>query len=225
MRLHRTIIAAAILATAFALPACSTSKPESGRATRANTGLDDLATTMTGWFSSLAQSESDSSIYHIRLVMVPIWEDRDDDARWLYVEQAVAETPGEPYRQRVYRLTALDDGIFESAVYTLPGDPQDFTGAWRTPGVLEQLSMADLTLREGCSIRLRALPEGRYTGSTVGDDCVSQLRGAAYATSEVTIFPDRLISWDRGFDASGQQVWGAENGGYIFDKVSEQPPT
>jgi hypothetical protein len=34
----------------------------------------------------------------------------------------------------------------------------------------------------------------------------------------VTIWPDRLISWDRGWNDKGQQVWGAEKGGYIFVK-------
>jgi hypothetical protein len=27
-----------------------------------------------------------------------------------------------------------------------------------------------------------------------------------------------ILSWDRGFDANGNQVWGAEKGGYIFKK-------
>jgi hypothetical protein len=43
-------------------------------------------------------------------------------------------------------------------------------------------------------------------------------RGAAYATSEVTILPDRLVNWDRGFDAPGGQVSGATEGGYVFLK-------
>jgi hypothetical protein len=28
-----------------------------------------------------------------------------------------------------------------------------------------------------------------------------------------------IISWDRGFDKDDNQVWGAINGGYIFDKI------
>lgn len=28
--------------------------------------------------------------------------------------------------------------------------------------------------------------------------------------------PDRIVSWDRGFDESGSQVWGATAGGYVF---------
>jgi hypothetical protein len=37
-----------------------------------------------------------------------------------------------------------------------------------------------------------------------------------YTTSEVTITNDTIASWDRGFDADGNQKWGAEAGPYIF---------
>jgi hypothetical protein len=43
--------------------------------------------------------------------------------------------------------------------------------------------------------------------------------GAVYATSEVTVTPEALISWDRGFGAAGEQVWGAVTGGYVFKKL------
>jgi len=39
----------------------------------------------------------------------------------------------------------------------------------------------------------------------------------------VTLTADRMVSWDRGVDAGGRQVWGAERGGYVFDRV-ERPP-
>jgi CpeT protein len=45
------------------------------------------------------------------------------------------------------------------------------------------------------------------------------LRGATYATSEVIIKNQQMISWDRGYDSSDRQVWGAEKGGYVFEKI------
>jgi hypothetical protein len=33
-----------------------------------------------------------------------------------------------------------------------------------------------------------------------------------------------MESWDRGFDAWGNQVWGAAEGPYIFDKVADGVP-
>jgi CpeT protein len=50
------------------------------------------------------------------------------------------------------------------------------------------------------------------------NNCPSNLRGATYATSEVVVQHDKMISWDRGFDSRDKQVWGAEKGGYIFMK-------
>ena len=58
-----------------------------------------------------------------------------------------------------------------------------------------------------------------FYGGTVGTGCASTLRGAAYATSEVELFPDRLETWDRGYDAGGAQAWGATGSGYVFDRV------
>ena len=66
---------------------------------------------------------------------------------------------------------------------------------------------------------LSKTPVGTFTGSTEKGTCVSSRRGAAYATSEVILSQDQMISWDRGFDEKGQQVWGATRGGYIFKKV------
>ena len=83
---------------------------------------------------------------------------------------------------------------------------------------LNKISADSLINRQGCAIYLRRIDKNIYKGSTPGKECLSSLRGAAYATSEVTIWPDRLISWDRGWNDKGQQVWGAEKGGYIFVK-------
>jgi CpeT protein len=60
---------------------------------------------------------------------------------------------------------------------------------------------------------------GVFDGSTVDSECISNLRGAVYATSEVRITPQELISWDRGFDERGNQVWGATEGGYVFKRI------
>ena len=76
-------------------------------------------------------------------------------------------------------------------------------------------SLAD---RQGCSIYLHKRGKKMFSGATTGKECQSSLRGAAYATSEVTVYPDKLVSWDRGWDKDDKQVWGAEKGGYVFVK-------
>jgi CpeT protein len=185
--------------------------------------LPHLTSCMTGTFSSSAQADSDPDYHDIRLVMVRIWPDRADGS-WLYVEQASADSLDRPYRQRVYRLVALDDGTFRSDIYTLPADPSRFAGCWRDATPLARLTPNDLELREGCSIVLSPADSEMYLGSTIGDDCASSIAGASYATSEVRITPTVMESWDRGFNAEGEQVWGATKGPYRFDKIADGPP-
>ncbi|MEQ8704262.1 MAG: chromophore lyase CpcT/CpeT [Phaeodactylibacter sp.] len=200
------------LAVVLMLAACNTTKTtHTDSATKA---LDELQQAMTGTYSSAAQSAEDDAFYDITLHMYPIWKDR---GHWLYVEQAVSTMPAKPYRQRVYKLEQVDKKTFRSIVYTL-NDEDDVVGDWQVPESFDRLAAEDLRLREGCAVILAQQPDGSYTGSTEGDLCKSTLRGAAYATSEVSILPGKIVSWDRGFDEVGKQVWGAEKGGYIFLK-------
>ena len=178
--------------------------------------LETAVDWMTGSFSSAAQAAGDTDYYHITLEMARLWQAREGEY-WLYVEQAVAATKDQPYRQRIYRVRENADGMIESAVYLLP-DPAAAVGAWAADNPLADLSPDELELRQGCTVYLARVDEGRFEGSTRDRDCNSTLRGAAYATSEVIVTPEGIESWDRGFDASDQQVWGAEKGAYIFKR-------
>jgi hypothetical protein len=182
--------------------------------------LDTLATWMTGSFSSAQQATADSAFFDIRLEMARTWSGQRD-GYWLYVEQAAAESLEQPYRQRVYHLTDGRDGSVRSEVYEIP-DPLRFAGKWRSPAPLDGLSPDSLVRRDGCAVVLRRQPDSTFSGSTVGTECVSSLRGAAYATSEVSVRPDRLESWDRGFSATGAQVWGATEGPYVFRRMDSE---
>lgn len=177
--------------------------------------LLNLSSYMIGSYSSIEQSKADTNFFDIHLQMVRIWEDRDD-AIWLYVEQAASWALQKPYRQRVYKVTRSEDDSFESTVFTFE-KPLRFAGKYTEPTAFDVLTPDSLEEREGCSIFLHKTESG-YSGSTVKRNCVSNLRGATYATSEVIIESKVLNSWDRGFDADGKQVWGAETGPYIFKK-------
>jgi hypothetical protein len=187
----------------------------------------DLATLvdwMTGSFTSEAQAAADSNYYDIRLEMARVWPERDD-GYWLYVEQATAARLDRPYRQRVYHVTQAEDGSFRSEVFSIP-DALRFAGGWKNAEPLPGLTPDSLEVREGCAVILVWREDEGFVGGTVGKGCQSDLRGAAYAASEVVVKSDRLVSWDRGLDESGRQVWGARDGGYVFAKkggVAETP--
>lgn len=181
---------------------------------------NDLGTAvawMTGSFTSREQAEADTNYLDIRLEMSPIWPERKD-GYWLYVEQAVAGHLERPYRQRVYHVTRAADGSIVSDVYEIP-EPLRFAGTWRSSDRLGELTPDSLQVKQGCSVVLTRTSEDMFAGGTVGRACLSDLDGAAYATSEVSLMPDRMITWDRGYDAGGNQVWGATGGGYVFKKV------
>lgn len=186
------------------------------RADDSGDDLDQLVSWMAGSFSSAAQAATDDSFFDVRLHMTPIWTGRTD-GRWFYVEQAVADSQDRPYRQRVYRVRRVAPDLYESAVYSLP-DPDVAIGAWRLEDPLVDLAPAELTPRTGCEILVRRRGDA-YVGSTLGRLCPSDLRGASFATSDVRLDAAGLVSWDRGFDAAGTQVWGARTGGYVFERI------
>ncbi|OAV42697.1 hypothetical protein A3850_015760 [Lewinella sp. 4G2] len=175
--------------------------------------LAALKEVMTGSFSSATQAKMDETYYDIDLHMQPIWEDK---GHYLYVEQAVASAPDEPYRQRVYQLERKGKKLL-SKVYELP-DPAAVVGGHDNPALFADISPDDLVEREGCTVILKQQRDGTYRGSTKKNACKSSLRGASYATSRVTVSGSFINSWDQGFDADGNQVWGATEGGYMFLK-------
>ena len=178
--------------------------------------LQELKTWMTGNFSNAVQAAEDPEFFDLTLHVAPIWPD-PTDGHWFYVEQAVRMHRDRPYRQRIFRLRELAPGLFESQVFTIP-NPTAAVGAWRAEDPLTDLEPADLAERDGCAILLRRRDD-TFIGSTIASLCTSSLRGAAYATSEVVVTPDGVVSWDRGFAADGRQVWGATKGGTVFDRI------
>lgn len=196
-----------LLISCFLIACKATQKSE-------ETETNQLVELMTGSFDSELQAKTDSAYYNILLKMYPIWKEKKGE-NWLYVEQAIHSAPNKPYRQRVYCVKSLGKGLFESAVYTLPS-PERFVGKWNEPAFFNSITPDSLTLRDGCSVYLRKVSNQYYRGATKEGTCESSLRGAATAISEVEVFEDKIISWDRGFDKAGKQVWGAEKGGYVF---------
>ncbi|MDG5492423.1 chromophore lyase CpcT/CpeT [Psychroserpens sp. SPM9] len=175
----------------------------------------ELVALMQGSFDSEIQSQVDSTYFNISLHMYPIWKDKGN---FLYVEQALSSKQEQPYRQRIYEITRLNDSMYNSAAYTIENDSL-WIGKWKTPEAFQELTLDQISKKEGCEVLLKRLDADYFKGETGEKTCESTLYGAAYATSEVEIMEDKIISWDRGFDAKGEHVWGAEKGGYIFNKL------
>ena len=178
---------------------------------------------LTGRFDSEAQAQNDKAFYAVQLQTCVVSAPELGE-RVLYVEQAMMTKLDAPYRQRLYVIepvsgstTKVTSGVFElvapkAAVHLCDAE------------TMATFSSTDVELREGCSVHLEWNHEtATFNGGTEGTACASTLNGASYATSEVIVRADGLSSWDRGFDAEGDQVWGAVKGGYEFVRRTPLP--
>lgn len=220
----KTIPSFANLAFALALAGCgaatesATEAPDAGPA--AETTEARLYRWLTGRYDSIKQSQTDRSYYAINLTMCPV-----DAAKYgvhtLYVEQAMAGRA--PYRQRLYVVEAAADDRTQAVSRVFEFNEPDLMigfckGQTNTlpTGVVAQE-------KQGCGVTVTwNAASATFTGGTTGQGCASSLNDASYAASEVILGADRLVSWDRGYDDTGKQVWGATKGGYIFDRLSDQ---
>jgi CpeT protein len=178
-----------------------------------------LAEALEGRFDSSGQARADEHYRDVTLTTC-----RADapalGPQVLYVEQAISDSLDAPYRQRVYVLEPDDADTVVSRVYTLQ-DPASAVGACAQDAPLA-LDVEAVVERAGCAVHLR-WQHGAFVGSTLGEACTSGLRGARYATSRVVVEPERLLSWDQGWAAPGEQAWGATAGPYHFERVA--PPS
>jgi CpeT protein len=205
--MKRIIIA--LITIAFLTLSCNSTKTNSSSANN----LNELITIMQGNYSSEKQSVKDTSYFNISLRMVPIWKNK---GHYLYVEQAMFKKQEKPYRVRIYKITQRGDE-FVSEIHTLKNE-KDWIGKWKTPAAFDALSENDIEVKQGCEVILKRIGKNKFAGQTGVKTCVSELRGASYATSKVTITENEILSWDQGFDKNDKQVWGAEKGGYEFVK-------
>jgi CpeT protein len=200
----------AVVATIIFTLGCSSHKMSSDKI---NGNLNELVSIMQGNYSSEAQSKRDTSYFNISLRMVPIWKSK---GHYLYVEQAMFSKQEKPYRVRIYKVFQRGNE-FVSEIYTLKNE-KEWVGKWKTPLAFNTLTEADVELKPGCEVVLQRISKNKFAGQTGMKSCLSELRGASYAMSKVTVTENEILSWDQGFDKNDVQVWGAEKGGYEFIK-------
>jgi hypothetical protein len=55
-----------------------------------------------------------------------------------------------------------------------------------------------------------------YVGETQPGGCPANVRGAVKITNTIILNSAGMETWDRGFDANGKQVWGAQDESYQY---------
>ena len=185
--------------------------------------VNQFADLLLGTFDSSAQSIDNSDYLDVTVqhcsVTVTDLPSAVSSGRFLALRQSVS-TSANPYRVRILRIFAGEspDMVRVSSFATVRG-----------------LNVADLCFKpkeertisfnildeEKCTTQAR-LQDGRFTGGTTGEGCPSSRSGAVRMTSELTLTQQGMTTWDRGWNAQGQLVWGPETGPYTFERVSTQ---
>lgn len=184
----------------------------------ADSEIAQFAALLSGSYSNQEQAQSDTSFLHVNMTLTPVWLERPDGI-WIYAEQALAADPDNPYRQRIYRLTHPTEYLFLIDTYTIT-DAHRFTGLHKDISKSRHLTFDQVDMIAGCTVSMR-YHDGVYRGGSQGRECASDFRGATHVMTNVTIESGKFYSWDRGYDAAGNQVWGPVYGGYEFVKKAQ----
>ncbi len=180
--------------------------------------IEKLVDWMTGYFSSQSLADTSSDKYHVdvRLRMRQIWNNRTD-GYWIYVEQAYASDTANPYRQRIYRIYE-ENSVIKDEIYGIANDSLYIFG-WRNPEVFDSLSVEDISLKKACGVVFNwDSAASKFTAQTSGQACNAAIPGVSYITSKSEIYPEKMLSWDLGFNDDGKIVMGPESP-YIFEKL------
>jgi len=127
----------------------------------------------------------------------------------LYVETARADELGEPYRQAIFALYRYKDNIrLRTYEFRLPAESLGaMVGTWAAPDYFPSTSRESLIATLDVELEETS---GGYAGATPYPYPTGE-KGAVEMTSRVELYPERMVTADRGFDANGQVVWGAES--------------
>lgn len=148
---------------------------------------------------------------HLSMAIAPVAVDGMDNT--LYVESVRSDTPWEPYRQAIFQLYRYKGDIrlrtYDFAIGSVAKGVM--VGMWGATEYFPEFSSNDLIAT--LDVELKATPTG-FTGATPYP-YPTGVGGAVEMTSSVTLDGDTLSVADRGFDADGKVVWGADSDSVI----------
>lgn len=181
------------------------------------TVLERFAENFQGEFSTARMASEDPKWPHVILTINQIWENRSDGI-WFYAEQAEHFRKDVPFRSTVIQIFE-EDGKIVSRNFRFH-NKDIFLDVIDRPFPIEEFSPTALE-SSYCDIVFELDPSGNFVGKTSEEGCPSRLDGIRYVTNESYLTPDFLISWDRGWNDQRVQAFGAEDFGYLFEKIKD----
>jgi len=185
--------------------------------------VEVVASRLEGALDSSAQARRDAEYKDVRMTHCRVRVTGEQEASrspavFLYVEQALSMMLDKPYRQRFLKLTPDASGQGVTSTVLEPAEQQRLIGLCTRPEAERVVKATDLG-KSDCAVTLRK-QGADYVGETRPGGCPSSHQGSTHVTSKVTLREDGMDSWDQGWDAGGQQVWGARKGPYEFRRIS-----
>ncbi|MBW4698629.1 MAG: chromophore lyase CpcT/CpeT [Aphanocapsa lilacina HA4352-LM1] len=186
----------------------------------ADVQVEEVAARLSGVMATTQQAQSDSARPDVRMTTCSVQLEGDKSkAIYLYQEQAMSNKLNEPYRQRLLRIAASADGRAVESVGFKFVEAKPLAGLCAKPTAERLIAPMTLDGDPTCTVRLVQAGD-RYVGTTPEGGCPSNVRGAARITNEITLYKEGMDTRDRGFDAQGNQVWGAQEEPYRFRRLT-----
>lgn len=136
----------------------------------------------------------------------------------LYSEVSRSDEMGFPYRQTLYALYRYK-GKIRLRTYELRWPKENtgvLVGLWAAPSYFPELTLDDVIATLDVQLEPTA---GGFAGATPYP-YPTGTGGAVEMTSKVELSANRMTTADRGLDANGAVVWGAEaSGQWVWDKI------
>lgn len=171
---------------------------------------------LVGVMDTSAQAAANSDKTNVRMTTCRVRTrgDINSSSVYLYQEQALNNSLDRPYRQRFLEITLGDrQDVVVSHTYKL--DRAELWNGFCDRPLAERVIDGDRLGKPSCSVFLQPLVSV-YIGRTQPGGCPTNFRGAVTITNRIILHDRGMDTWDRGFDAEGQQVWGAEATGYQY---------
>ena len=179
----------------------------------------EVVSYLLGAMDSSAQAMGDRNVPDVRITTCPI-SVPTISATFLYQEQGLSMNLSNPYRQRFLQIAPNRSQETVEAKAFRPANPETWIGLCDRP-VSDRIVTIDKLGEATCSLFLQ--PEGNgYRGTTPTEGCPSNFRGAVKVTNTVFLDATTMETWDRGFDAQGKQVWGAEDISYQYRDINPE---
>ncbi|NJP09564.1 MAG: chorismate mutase [Leptolyngbyaceae cyanobacterium RU_5_1] len=181
---------------------------------------DEVSSLLEGKMDTSAQAMANSKAPSVRMTTCRIQVSgtpANQPSIFLYQEQALTHKLAQPYRQRFLEISPNPSSQSVRSLSFKPANPAPWAGFCNKPTAERIVNRNDLG-SPICSVFLKR-SGNRYIGNTPINGCPTNVRGAVRVTNRIELSKSGMNTWDRGFDANGKQVWGAQSESYQYRRI------